>query len=80
MATGKDEAAARHGTVFACGEPALRRLAAAAIIAGAAPKCKGRELSRPVTAVPQPKAAGMRVGRNDACPCGSGKKRKKCHG
>ncbi|HET9293477.1 MAG TPA: SEC-C metal-binding domain-containing protein, partial [Gemmatimonadales bacterium] len=26
-------------------------------------------------------AAGMReVGRNDPCPCGSGKKYKKCHG
>jgi len=24
--------------------------------------------------------AGMRVGRNDPCPCGSGKKFKACHG
>ncbi len=24
--------------------------------------------------------AGPRVGRNDPCPCGSGKKYKKCHG
>jgi len=23
---------------------------------------------------------GPRVGRNDPCPCGSGKKYKKCHG
>jgi preprotein translocase subunit SecA len=23
---------------------------------------------------------GMRVGRNDPCPCGSGKKFKQCHG
>jgi uncharacterized protein YecA (UPF0149 family) len=23
--------------------------------------------------------AGPRVGRNDPCPCGSGKKYKKCH-
>ena len=23
---------------------------------------------------------GMRVGRNDPCPCGSGKKYKQCHG
>jgi preprotein translocase subunit SecA len=23
---------------------------------------------------------GLRVGRNDACPCGSGKKYKQCHG
>jgi preprotein translocase subunit SecA len=28
----------------------------------------------------QPFAAGERVGRNDACPCGSGKKFKHCHG
>ena len=24
--------------------------------------------------------AGKKVGRNDLCPCGSGKKYKKCHG
>ncbi|MBI4003733.1 MAG: SEC-C domain-containing protein [Candidatus Omnitrophica bacterium] len=33
---------------------------------------------------PQPRAtaqrAGPKVGRNDPCPCGSGKKYKKCHG
>ena len=26
------------------------------------------------------KLAGPRIGRNDPCPCGSGKKYKKCHG
>jgi preprotein translocase subunit SecA len=26
------------------------------------------------------KAAGPKVGRNEPCPCGSGKKYKKCHG
>jgi uncharacterized protein YecA (UPF0149 family) len=30
-------------------------------------------LERPVGTVPE-------VGRNDPCPCGSGKKYKKCHG
>jgi preprotein translocase subunit SecA len=25
-------------------------------------------------------AVGHKVGRNDPCPCGSGKKYKKCHG
>ena len=25
-------------------------------------------------------SAGPQVGRNDPCPCGSGKKYKKCHG
>ena len=29
---------------------------------------------------PTPVAAGPKVGRNDPCPCGSGKKYKKCHG
>ena len=28
----------------------------------------------------QPVAAGQKVGRNDPCPCGSGKKYKHCHG
>jgi preprotein translocase subunit SecA len=29
---------------------------------------------------PKPVRAGAKVGRNDVCPCGSGKKYKKCHG
>ncbi len=29
---------------------------------------------------PKPVRAGAKVGRNDLCPCGSGKKYKKCHG
>jgi len=36
-----------------------------------------------VHAEAKPKAAvrtGPKVGRNDPCPCGSGKKYKKCHG
>jgi preprotein translocase subunit SecA len=34
---------------------------------------------RPATARPEPRAAdGQKVGRNDPCPCGSGKKYKKC--
>ena len=28
----------------------------------------------------QPMQAGVKVGRNDPCPCGSGKKYKQCHG
>jgi preprotein translocase subunit SecA len=28
----------------------------------------------------EPVKAGRRIGRNDPCPCGSGKKYKKCHG
>ena len=29
---------------------------------------------------PQQVMSGAKVGRNDPCPCGSGKKYKKCHG
>ncbi len=29
---------------------------------------------------PAPKFADVKIGRNDPCPCGSGKKYKKCHG
>jgi preprotein translocase subunit SecA len=29
---------------------------------------------------PRPEESGPRIGRNDLCPCGSGKKFKKCHG
>ena len=36
---------------------------------------QGRAASAPV----QPARALPRVGRNDPCPCGSGKKYKKCH-
>jgi preprotein translocase subunit SecA len=33
-----------------------------------------------VAAMQQPAQAGPRIGRNDPCPCGSGKKYKHCHG
>ncbi len=29
---------------------------------------------------PMPAKAAPRIGRNDPCPCGSGKKYKNCHG
>jgi preprotein translocase subunit SecA len=29
---------------------------------------------------PQPARAGQKIGRNDPCPCGSGRKYKHCHG
>jgi preprotein translocase subunit SecA len=42
------------------------------------------QLREQAAAVPQPTrrpaTAGPRIGRNDPCPCGSGKKFKKCHG
>ena len=34
----------------------------------------------PATAPPPFQRAGQKVGRNDPCPCGSGKKYKQCHG
>jgi len=30
--------------------------------------------------LPTQRRVGEKVGRNDPCPCGSGKKYKKCHG
>jgi preprotein translocase subunit SecA len=43
------------------------------------------ELMAPTASAPEPKMASMvdgfpKVGRNDPCPCGSGKKYKQCHG
>jgi uncharacterized protein YecA (UPF0149 family) len=36
--------------------------------------------SKPMAAMPQPTRGSSTVGRNDPCPCGSGKKFKKCCG
>ena len=40
------------------------------------------EPATPVEALPslEPRFGGAKVGRNDPCPCGSGKKFKRCHG
>jgi preprotein translocase subunit SecA len=39
------------------------------------------KVDRAAAAPPRPAVrSGPRVGRNDPCPCGSGKKYKKCHG
>src|SRR5207248_10948923 len=35
---------------------------------------------QPVSPGPEPPTAPRKPGRNDLCPCGSGKKCKKCHG
>jgi preprotein translocase subunit SecA len=40
---------------------------------------RAQEMSAPA-GKPQPVIAGDKVGRNDPCPCGSGKKYKQCHG
>ena len=39
-----------------------------------------RNVNRPSAAQRQPAKAQPKVGRNDPCPCGSGKKYKNCHG
>jgi preprotein translocase subunit SecA len=39
------------------------------------------EIGRSIGSQPKPvRRAEPKVGRNDPCPCGSGKKYKKCHG
>jgi preprotein translocase subunit SecA len=44
-------------------------------------KERGAAKSSPQTAgKPQPVRVGEKIGRNDPCPCGSGKKYKHCHG
>ena len=40
----------------------------------------GRRRARPRTVVKDKDDPWANVGRNDPCPCGSGKKYKKCHG
>jgi preprotein translocase subunit SecA len=39
-----------------------------------------RAARQPQGAKKQPVIVGEKIGRNDPCPCGSGKKYKKCHG
>jgi preprotein translocase subunit SecA len=39
-----------------------------------------KELKAVKTGLDRPAAGKKQVGRNDPCPCGSGKKYKKCHG
>ncbi|HLT46542.1 MAG TPA: preprotein translocase subunit SecA [Rubricoccaceae bacterium] len=41
---------------------------------------QGSSAERDPTAKAEPVVVGERVGRNDPCPCGSGKKYKHCHG
>jgi preprotein translocase subunit SecA len=40
----------------------------------------GKEQSPAKAGKPQPIHVGEKIGRNDPCPCGSGKKYKQCHG
>jgi preprotein translocase subunit SecA len=45
--------------------------------AAAAP---GAAQQRKAASLPPPSKAAPKIGRNDPCPCGSGKKFKQCHG
>ena len=44
------------------------------------PAAKPRPAVQTAAPMIQPIRSGRKVGRNDPCPCGSGKKYKKCHG
>jgi preprotein translocase subunit SecA len=59
-------------------------MAAAGVAAGASngvPQEGGRDYYEPSEQVKQePVKVGPKIGRNDPCPCGSGKKYKNCHG
>ena len=46
---------------------------------GSSPRAGGRAAASANPPSPRP-SAPAKVGRNDPCPCGSGKKYKKCHG
>ncbi len=46
----------------------------------AQPSSGQRPMENPMQTVRRPRDASQKVGRNDLCPCGSGKKYKKCHG
>jgi preprotein translocase subunit SecA len=41
---------------------------------------EGSEFNNDVQEKQEPVRVGPKVGRNDLCPCGSGKKYKNCHG
>jgi len=41
---------------------------------------QGQPMPPPPVEKPQPVHVGEKIGRNDPCPCGSGKKYKQCHG
>lgn len=57
---------------------AIRRNAAAAARAQQQGQQPAKAPQKP--AAPMPVRVGQKIGRNDLCPCGSGKKYKNCHG
>lgn len=60
-----------HDSALGMGFQGNRDPVAGAAAQGSDPKKAGK---------PQPVHVGEKVGRNDPCPCGSGKKYKQCHG
>ena len=77
-------AAALGGPISASGPPRGARAETADLAAtGVAAAALKEPAARPTQQVLRPEAplqGGEAVGRNDPCPCGSGKKYKKCHG
>ena len=71
------------GALFPQASPSRLDPPAAERLLGPAPRSAAASMhtnlgNEPGTA--QPKAGPEKVGRNDQCPCGSGKKYKRCHG
>ena len=77
-------AAALGGPVSASGPPRRAQAETADLAAtGVAAAALKEPAARPTQQVLRPEAplhGGEEVGRNEPCPCGSGKKYKKCHG
>jgi preprotein translocase subunit SecA len=71
---------AQHAEAEAWGSGGAAAAAPTPPAAGSQPARAGQPAAAPVQrAAAQPMRAIPRVGRNDPCPCGSGKKYKKCH-
>jgi preprotein translocase subunit SecA len=72
----ESEPQTEHGDIDIFGSPQQQsRRSAPAVMQGPVPVANRSDLV-PHTIV----KSGVEVGRNDPCPCGSGKKYKKCHG
>ena len=71
----KSEAAS--GALVGAGVSAAQSVPAAPASSGASPAAAP---NRPASRVPVVKSEFEKVGRNQPCPCGSGKKHKMCHG
>jgi len=71
--------AASLAQLGAAGDPDEQAAAAQAAAQGGAPQA-GRPAQSPQMPPQRPARAAPKVGRNQPCPCGSGKKFKNCHG